>query len=257
MPDWLGTVVDPLCAVVVTTGIDEGVVTETVATGVVALTVVVGTVVGTVAVTVGALVGTDVDWVVGTVGTVVGTVVGNGGTVVGDRHRHRGPVRTSSREHVRYEEAGRGQADEQHHHPALHDIHLPVRKNCVYAARTACPSSQSRKQPRCPSGSGRSLRRRCRLSAARRKRSSACSTTSSPTPSVTRRPTERIGVVATRQPERGGCGRGHGLRRERRRARADVRTLLARRLLTRLAGIGARPRDFPRPRGSPARADLG
>lgn len=86
MPDWLGTVVDPLCAVVVTTGIDEGVVTETVATGVVALTVVVGTVVGTVAVTVGALVGTDVDWVVGTVGTVgtvVGTVVGNGGTVVG------------------------------------------------------------------------------------------------------------------------------------------------------------------------------
>jgi hypothetical protein len=64
------TVADPPPAVVVTTGLDEGVVTETVATGVVALTVVAGTD--------GATLGTVVD----TAGTVVGTVVGTVGTTV-------------------------------------------------------------------------------------------------------------------------------------------------------------------------------
>ena len=57
-----------------------------------------------------------------------------------------------------------------------------------------------------------------RLFAARPKRSSACSTTSSPTPSATRRPTERSPSCASAQPaERDGRGRGHGRGREQRR----------------------------------------
>jgi hypothetical protein len=96
-PGKAGTVADPPPAVVVATGLDDGVVTETVATGVVALTVVVGTdgttlgtvvdTVGTVVDTVGTVVdtvGTRVDTVETTVdtgGTVVGTVVGTVGTV--------------------------------------------------------------------------------------------------------------------------------------------------------------------------------
>ena len=93
--------------------------------------------------------------------------------------------------------------------------------------------AQARPAPR------RGSRRRCRLSAAPPTRSSACSTTSSPTRSATRRPTERSPssrAAATR--ERDGRGRGHGRGRQRRRARADVRALLARRLLATLAGSG-------------------
>jgi hypothetical protein len=72
VPVWTATVVDAFVAAVVPTGIDEGVVTEAVVTGVLARTVVVGTV------------GTTVETVVATVGTVVatvGTVVGTVGTV--------------------------------------------------------------------------------------------------------------------------------------------------------------------------------
>ena len=69
--DRLGPVADPPSPeVVVTTGLNDGVVTETVATGVVALTVAVGTD--------GATLGTVVD----TAGTVAGTVVGTVGTTV-------------------------------------------------------------------------------------------------------------------------------------------------------------------------------
>jgi hypothetical protein len=74
VPVWTATVVDAFVAAVVPTGIDEGVVTEAVVTGVLARTVVVGTV------------GTTVETVVATVGTVVatvGTVVATVGTVVG------------------------------------------------------------------------------------------------------------------------------------------------------------------------------
>jgi hypothetical protein len=78
VPGWTATVVDPFVAAVVSTGIDEGVVTEAVVTGVLAWTVVVGTV-GTTVETVVATVGT----VVATVGTVVATVVATVGTVVG------------------------------------------------------------------------------------------------------------------------------------------------------------------------------
>ena len=94
VPGRAGTVADPPPAVDVTTGLDDGVVTETVATGVVALTVVVGTdgaTLGTVVDTVGTVVG--VGTVVDTVGTTVETVdttvdtvdttVDTGGTVVG------------------------------------------------------------------------------------------------------------------------------------------------------------------------------
>ena len=102
-PGRAGTVADPPPPVVVTTGLDDGVVTETVPTGVVALTVVVGTdgALGTVVDTAGTVVdtagtvvdtaGTTVDTVdttvdtvdttVDTGGTVVGTVVGTVGTV--------------------------------------------------------------------------------------------------------------------------------------------------------------------------------
>jgi hypothetical protein len=86
VPVWTATVVDAFVAAVVPTGIDEGVVTEAVVTGVLARTVVVGTVgttVETVVATVGTVVAT-VGTVVGTVGTVVatvGTVVGTVGTV--------------------------------------------------------------------------------------------------------------------------------------------------------------------------------
>ena len=95
-PGRAGTVADSPPAVVVTTGLDDGVVTETVATGVVALTVVVGTdgalgtvvdTAGTVVDTVGTVVDTvdttvdTVDTTVDTGGTVVGTVVGTVGTV--------------------------------------------------------------------------------------------------------------------------------------------------------------------------------
>ena len=94
-PGRAGTVADPPPAVVVTTGLDDGVVTETVATGVVALTVVVGTdgaTLGTVVDTAGTVVdtaGTVVDTVGTTVDTVdttvdtVDTTVDTGGTVVG------------------------------------------------------------------------------------------------------------------------------------------------------------------------------
>jgi hypothetical protein len=88
VPVWTATVVDAFVAAVVPTGIDEGVVTEAVVTGVLARTVVVGTVgttVETVVATVGTVVAT-VGTVVGTVGTVVatvGTVVATVGTVVG------------------------------------------------------------------------------------------------------------------------------------------------------------------------------
>ena len=103
-PGRAGTVADSPPAVVVTTGLDDGVVTETVARGVVALTVVVGTdgaTLGTVVDTADTTVdtggttvdtgGTTVDTVdttvdtvdttVDTGGTVVGTVVGTVGTV--------------------------------------------------------------------------------------------------------------------------------------------------------------------------------
>ena len=87
-PGRAGTVADPPPAVVVTTGLDDGVVTETVARGVVALTVVVGTdgaTLGTVVDTADTTVDT-VDTTVDTVDTTVdtgGTTVDTGGTVVG------------------------------------------------------------------------------------------------------------------------------------------------------------------------------
>jgi CBS domain containing-hemolysin-like protein len=84
VPGRAGTVADPPLAAVVTTGLNEGVVTETVVTGVAALTVAVGTVgaaLGTVVDTVGVdTVGVDTVGV-DTVGTVVGTVVVTVGTV--------------------------------------------------------------------------------------------------------------------------------------------------------------------------------
>ena len=68
---------------------------------------------------------------VGTVVATVGTVVATVGTVVGDRgHRHRRPVRTGSRKHIRYEEARHGEAGEHDYRPVLHTIHLPVSKDC-------------------------------------------------------------------------------------------------------------------------------
>ena len=164
MPGRAGTVADPPPAVVVTTGLDEGVVTETVATGVVALTVVVGTdgaTLGTVVDTAGTVVDTvGVDTVarrstpwtrrstpwtrrstlwthrtVDTGGTVVGTVVGTVGTVT---------VALSGRAVASTFATKKPDTAKQTSTTiVLHfTTFISPSQNCLYAARTAYPSGQ-------------------------------------------------------------------------------------------------------------------